>query len=57
MNPELTQEEIDKVIKAMKEKMQQSSHWEILIIYNEGTLDIKATTRERIREKNEKTIK
>jgi len=58
MNPELSREEIEKIIKAIEEKMQQTSlvrsgHWEILIIYNEGTMDIKATSRERIREKNE----
>jgi len=51
MKPELTQKDIDKIIKAIKEKMKQSSHWEILIIYNEGTMDIKSTIRERIKEK------
>ena len=57
MKPELTQKDIDKIIKAIKEKMKQSSHWEILIIYNEGTMDIKSTIRERIKEKKKEIIK
>lgn len=52
--PELSREEVEKIIKAIEEKMKQTSHWEVLIIYNDGTMDIKSTSRDRIREKNEK---
>ena len=53
MKPEISREDCKKIIKAIEESMQQSSHWEVLVIYNEGTMDVKKTTRERIKEKKE----
>ena len=51
MKLKLTKAEKEKIIKAIEESMQQSSHWEVLVIYNEGTMDVKKTIRERIKEK------
>ena len=51
MKPEISREDFKKIIKAIEESMRQSSHWEVLVIYNEGTMDIKSTIRERIKEK------